>query len=166
MLVFDIETNGLLDTVSKFHCGTTVNPLTLEVEHYNDPYKLSLALSETDLIIGHNILGYDLTALHILTGETIVTSRFDTLVAARLLNPEGQHSLEAYGRKLGFPKGDYKGGWENYSEEMGKYCFRDTTLCAVLFLELVKRMRFEENVGIPRSEIPRLQEEIRSLRYG
>lgn len=166
MLVFDIETNGLLDTVSKFHCGTTINPITLEVRNYDNPLQLSEALRETDRIVGHNIIGYDIPALRILTGRPIATPRFDTLIAARLLSPEGQHSLDVYGRKLGFPKGDYKGGWEECSEEMKEYCFRDTTLGAVLFLELVKRLRFEERIGIPLGQIPHLQKAIRSLKYG
>ncbi len=166
MLVFDIETNGLLDTVSRFHCGTAIDPLALEVTNYDHPVQLSEALSATNLIIGHNILGYDIPALHILTGLHVQTDRFDTMVAGRLLNPEGQHSLEAYGSKLGFPKIDYQGGWEECSEEMKVYCFRDTALTAVLFLELVKRMKFHDVLGISLKEIPKLQKEIRSMKYG
>jgi hypothetical protein len=165
MLVFDIETDGLLETVSKFHCATALNPLTLEVINYEDPFELSKALSSTDLVVGHNIIGYDIPAMEALTGQAISTPRFDTLIGARLLSPEGLHSLEAYGKRLGFPKVEYNGGWSEVTEEMKRYCFQDVMLTAVLFLELIKRLRFFEEVGVPEGDIVRLQRQIRSLKY-
>lgn len=165
MIVLDIECDGLLDTVSTFHCATTINPLTLEVINYVCPLQLTEAITKEGLVIGHNIIGYDLPALRILTGQDCRPRCFDTLVAARLLSPEGQHSLEVYGKRLGFHKAGYSGGWEQVSEEMKEYCHQDVMLCAVLFLELVKRLHFEEFVGIPNGDISRLQREIRSIKY-
>lgn len=53
----------------------------------------------------------------------------DTLVLSRLWNPslEGGHSLEAWGRRLGFEKQEFETARfdEGYCEEMGDYCKQD-----------------------------------------
>lgn len=65
MLIFDIETNGLLDTVNKAHCIAIYDT---EKESLNSYSKETLPkavqmLEEADTLIGHNIVKYDLPAL-------------------------------------------------------------------------------------------------------
>lgn len=96
-----------------------------------------------DTIIGHNILAFDLPALWKVYrwGPRPGTRRVDTLVMARLLHPSikeedfkrvefpkkliGSHSLKAWGLRLGEPKDEYDGGWEEWNPAMHSYMEQD-----------------------------------------
>ena len=52
---------------------------------------------------------------------------------------DGGHSLEAWGTRLKFPKSEYN-DFSKYTDEMLEYCARDTRLCLLIYLALVKRM--------------------------
>nr|WP_223869206.1 DNA polymerase [Candidatus Enterovibrio escacola] len=88
LLAFDIETNGLLDTVSLFHCAVTENLVTGDKKHYrpNDYHELLEALSEADAIIAHNGIKYDVPVLKHLFPfcKLSETKMIDTLVISRL----------------------------------------------------------------------------------
>jgi hypothetical protein len=45
----------------------------------------------------------------------------------------GSHSLKAWGLRLKNLKGDYDGGWENFSQEMLDYCVQDTSVTKDLY---------------------------------
>ena len=140
---FDIEANGLLPhqiapgetSVSRVHCLVVHD---LEANWYRsfrnngrednirDGLKL---LEEADLIIGHNVISYDIPALGLLYGFTIPKDRvFDTLVMSRLVYSNladldvvtmkrgklpgrlfKSHSLEAWGYRTGVFKDEYDG---------------------------------------------------------
>lgn len=99
MLISDIETNGLLPTVSKFHCGVTIDFVTGETRKYRPDDVLAYikaleaeAAKPDGLIVFHNGIKYDHPALDILkrklTGKRLNIPRqriFDTLVASRLV---------------------------------------------------------------------------------
>ena len=111
-------------------------------------------LSNADLIVGHNILGFDIPAFRktyswFNTNADII----DTLVLSRLYHPNmmeidkrrniprmplqlyGRHSLESYGYRLGEYKGEFgkTTDWKEWSQEMQDYCVQDvhvtTKLC-------------------------------------
>lgn len=136
-LVFDLESDGLLNTVSCIHtiCLTILDPvmgpqkLRFRSDTPAKPIEAALQmLSEADEIIGHNILGYDLKVIRKLypwwktrakTTDTIVISK---LIWTDLFNRDftatkknkafpkqlmGRHSLEAWGHRLKLHKGDY-----------------------------------------------------------
>ncbi|UTQ78159.1 DNA polymerase [Aeromonas phage JELG-KS1] len=69
ILVSDIETNGLLDTVDTFHCAVTIDYFTGEKKHYRpwdfEQYikDLEAAAAAGHLICFHNGIGYDYPAL-------------------------------------------------------------------------------------------------------
>ena len=70
MLVFDIETNGLLHDVSTIHCIAIYDSTKEETFVFNNqggncpPITEALHwLSSADVIIGHNIIGYDIPVL-------------------------------------------------------------------------------------------------------
>ena len=72
MLVFDIETNGLLYDVSKIHCIATFDTEKEETYVYNDQNNGLPSINEginqienADTIAGHNVIGYDLSLIHI-----------------------------------------------------------------------------------------------------
>lgn len=99
MLVSDIETDGLLEDVSKFHCGVIIDFATREVEKYRPSDFLAYikaleaeAAKPDGLIVFHNGIKYDHPALdklkRALTGKRLNIPRnkvFDTLVASRLI---------------------------------------------------------------------------------
>ncbi|WP_085589335.1 DNA polymerase [Pseudomonas sp. B14(2017)] len=99
MLIFDVETDGLLAEVSKFHCGVTIDPISGTVLRYRPhqfaEFILSLELEaakEDGLLIAHNGIAYDHPALDKLKrmhlGKRLNIPRqklFDTLTASRLV---------------------------------------------------------------------------------
>ena len=137
MLIFDIETDGLLDTTTRLHCIAIHDTVTGQTIGYGagDAEKgvnrLRAALLQGRQITGHNIIAFDIPALEKLYPDFIVTRErrgqiIDTLILSRLIysNVEttdlgllksGQlpsklyksHSLRAWGFRLGEHKGDY-----------------------------------------------------------
>lgn len=89
-LLFDIETDGLLDTVSKVHCIVTKDLDTGEVKsYYADTIQEGVStLSQATTLVGHNIISYDLIALNKLFGFNYTGEVIDTLVMAKLLFPD------------------------------------------------------------------------------
>ncbi|MGL5583262.1 MAG: DNA polymerase [Cetobacterium sp.] len=98
ILVTDIETNGLLDTVSKFHCAVTIDYFTGERKFYRpwdfESYvaDLEACAAKGGLIAFHNGIGYDHPALKILKKKYFGTNLnipkknvLDTLVCSRLV---------------------------------------------------------------------------------
>lgn len=135
-LVFDIETDGLLDTVSKVHSLVITDYATRERTSYADqPGYLSIEegvrrLQEADLLVGHNIMEYDLQVfLKLYPWFTFDRLKVrDTIILARLVWPKdilkdldfklqkkgklagnliGAYKLEAFGYRLGLQKGEY-----------------------------------------------------------
>ena len=152
-LVFDLETNGLLNDVTRIHCIAIYDSTTDEIETYNDEknnkYSISEGISKllvADTIVGHNIIGFDIPAIsklyHYFTPRCRVV---DTLLLSRLYHPNiydidhkhkwrymplqlyGRHSLESYGYRLGEYKGEFgkTSDWSEWSQEMEDYCAQD-----------------------------------------
>ena len=164
-VVFDLETNGLAYTTEepRIHCiaihwaEENITEAFNDERYASDPkslpmgggYSITTALSYleiADVIVGHNIIGFDLPYIQQLypyfnPRGTIV----DTLLLSRLYHPNlldidkknkwkdmptnlyGRHSLEAYGYRLGLYKGDFAKNtdWKNWSQEMQDYCIND-----------------------------------------
>jgi DNA polymerase-1 len=175
-LVFDLETDGLLDEVTKIHCMVTREVESGEIRRYKgDELAEGLhELQKAEQIIGHNIIGYDLPVLRKLYDITIPVERvFDTLVVSRLLNTElkrfdykrtkhnfpsnllGKHSLEAWGHRLGEYKGHKPESWEVYTPEMLEYCEQDVKVTKVLYQKFLGQMW--------KGECVRLEHEVASV---
>lgn len=164
-LAFDIETDGLLETVSKVHCLVIKDIDSGEVwECFSGGPKtieegLKL-LSGASLITGHNVIKFDLVVLQMLyPGFTFDQPKvFDTLVASRLIHSNLQetdgalietgqlmsklfasHSLKAWGYRLGKLKGEYgeqENAWDVFTPEMLEYCKQDVEVTHALFSAL------------------------------
>ena len=142
-IIFDLETNGLLNDATRIHCVALNWCEDDRIESFNDEkyatspkelpmggnYSVTTALGwlETaDVLIGHNIIGFDLPIIKRLypwfnPSATIV----DTLLLSRLYHPNlldidkqhmwkhmplqlyGRHSLESYGYRLNEYKGNF-----------------------------------------------------------
>ena len=145
--VFDIEADGFRDVATTVWCMVICDPDTIRqgkpfTKAY-PPEKLNEAirvLREADVLIGHNIVGYDLPVIWKLLGDwDVKPAVLDTLLVSRALYPErpGGHSLEAWGRRLGQPKIEFD-EWNRYSQQMLDYCIGDTQLNVSVLKELEK----------------------------
>lgn len=97
MLIFDVETDGLLDEVSRMHCMSIYDTEADKMYSYDPQHclegvqKLMDCLNDGGYICGHNIINYDIPALIILYPDTFHISYeqhkqvIDTLVMARLI---------------------------------------------------------------------------------
>jgi DNA polymerase I-like protein with 3'-5' exonuclease and polymerase domains len=164
MYIFDIETDNLLDKVTKVHCIVIQDTVTGKVTRC-DPTGIGFALATLDgaeVIGGHNVITYDLPVLEKLYGWKPKAKVFDTLVATRLIwadlkdrdfvsrkvEPKlfGSHSLKAWGQRLGLLKGNYgqqESAWDTYSPEMLEYCAQDVEVNCKL-LELIESKGYPE----------------------
>jgi len=134
-VAFDIEANGLDPTL--IHC-IAAKVIGQDVSEFWTPDRVKyfpawLVEINAEVLIGHNIIGYDLPVLDKLLGFEWWGDVEDTLVMSRLDNPsrEGGHSLAAWGTRLNFPKGDYN-DWSTYTDEMGEYCKQDVNVLVKL----------------------------------
>lgn len=110
-----------------------------------------LASHPDAIFVGHNIATFDVPTLNRLTGSSVGIDRIvDTLVLSYLYDPQmarpegltgtaGAHSLEAWGLRFKFQKGDFH-DWSKFSQEMLEYCKRDVELTCILFTRLTARM--------------------------
>ena len=143
-LVFDIETNGLIDA-TKIWCIVAKDIETNQIYTYN-PEQIDSGLellADADLLVGHNILGFDIPIIEKLAGLSFKNKKvIDTLVLSRLANPQrGKHSLKAWGFNLGFNKGSMEEhGFTHYSDEMLEYCINDVELNSKVFNVVLKEL--------------------------
>ncbi len=146
-VIFDIETNGLLPeqgavgvfAMDRIHCLVIMDIDTGEIIDYvnhdgeNDLEEGVQILMEAELLVGHNILDFDIPAIQFIYDWFEPPGRvIDTLVMTRMcfadikekdfrLAAKGQlegrliglQGLEAWGQRLGKHKGDYKKDREN-----------------------------------------------------
>ena len=142
-IILDIEANGLRpDTIwcivaKEVEYGTTNVFIGEDIFEFADWVRLNGVTH----ICGHNIIGYDLPVLERLTGFKWEKAVQDTLVMSRLANPnrEAGHSLESWGNRLGFSKGDHS-EWGEFSWDMVEYCKRDVELTEKVYETLSKEL--------------------------
>jgi len=184
-LVFDIETDGLLDELTTIHslCIKDVDSgfVWSCTDHpYSSPNGADTSLTvkqgvellmEAELIIGHNVIKFDLPAIQkVFPWYTYDRLKvFDTITISRLVWPKddlrekdfrlqkagklpgkliGRYSLEAWGYRLGEYKGDYKGPWGTWSPEMQEYCEQDIEVTHELFRRIEKREWSERSIWL------------------
>lgn len=176
MLFFDIETNGIED----WNNLTDLNKLfvisAFDTDHNrmvscSEPERIKKLLdymSKCDLIVGHNIIGFDLPALKKLYGFTH-PNVLDTVVLSRCIYPDiresdfkeqgfpkdliGRHSLKAWGYRLGILK-DSHGETETWTEltpEMISYCEQDVNVTKALYNHLLHNKPSEQMVNLEHS---------------
>lgn len=169
--IFDIETRGLLpglDGPDDLFIITAINVDTGErfAAKLDECEELARRLYEADMLIGHNIFGFDLPALQKTLGwwdRLEHPNDYDTMVAGRLIwanlyeqdarrgkagsslpkNLYGSHSLKAYGMRLGVMKDDYSGGFDSFNEEMFEYAQQDVEVTLALF-ERIEREGYSQ----------------------
>ena len=118
-------------------------------------------LRRADVLVGHNVLGFDIPMIQELYDFDFQGQVIDTLVLSRLFYPHiadrdferrplgmpqklyGRHSLEAWGYRLKCFKGDFgkhEAAWDVYTPEMLDYCIQDTEVTVKLYELMLRRM--------------------------
>jgi len=143
-VVFDVETDGLEGNT--IHCIVT-KVIGGETRLF-PPDKLQEGvnlLASADVLIGHNIIGFDIPVIKKHFDVTLTNHIEDTLVLSRLVNPvlPGGHSLSNWGYFL-YPNNVEKrkaiqpDSWSEYTKEMGAYCIQDVELNTDIYYKLLK----------------------------
>jgi hypothetical protein len=165
-LIFDLETNGLLNDVTCIHCLAIYDTEAKQMLVYNDegntePISRGLQrLEDASEIVGHNIINYDIPVIRKLyPWFTNVGRVLDTLVLSRVCHPDilsvdgkrkwknmplqlyGRHSLESYGYRLGEYKGSFgkTSDWKEWSQEMQDYCVQDVQVTVKLWNHFIAK---------------------------
>ena len=139
---FDIETDGLLNDVTKIWCIVLKDIDTNEVFKYGPANVRDgvIKMQGAELLIGHNIIAFDLPVIKKIYKYSQMKDKvFDTLVATRLVWADikdkdfrnvnkgfptkliGRHSLKAWGVRLGNYKQDIETDWSEFTDEMLEY---------------------------------------------
>lgn len=136
----DLETDGLLDTVSTIYI---VGFLDLDTGEYyaatddDDITEALMLLADADLLVTYNGNNYDLKVIELLTHGLLKFDRskhVDLYEYSKELFPNlPRHRLKDWGELLGYPKIDYTGGFDEFTPEMLPYCERDVRLTAALY---------------------------------
>lgn len=163
--VLDIETNTSHDTI--WMAGLYF-PESGTSTHVTSSAALYEALSDTECIIGHNLLGFDIPVLKRVWDFEFGGEVRDTLVMGRLFNPSietvyrhingkpvsmGAHSLRAWAIRAGgelksfFDTEDFDGG---LTQEMIDYCLQDCRSNWDVYQYLVKEL---EDAGFSQRSI-------------
>jgi len=164
--ILDLETDGLLDTVTKIHC-IVLRGVENDQVHAFSGDMLSEAipyLENASVLVGHNLIAYDLPVLEKLMGFKFKKEVIDTLVCCRTIWANameidarkdelprklwGSHSLKAWGYRLGELKGDFNDGtseiWDEFTEQMLTYCVQDTKVTKKLY-EFIQTKEFSKD---------------------
>ena len=141
-LVFDIETNGLSEVIvekdravkegDKVWCIVTCDVDTGAIRRFTpDLIEEGVNfLRGAELLIGHNIMFFDVPFIERFYGKLDVPIR-DTLIVSRMMYPDikshplGNNSLKSWGKFLGNEKIEFEEDFNNYSPEMLTYCEQD-----------------------------------------
>ena len=168
MLVFDLETDGLFNDVTRIHCLVIFDSTTDETYVYNDqgdqePIVRGVQLlEEADIICGHNVINFDVPILQKfyswfdpkgLVVDTLLLSRLyytdrlgeDHKTQTNLMPGQmfGRHSLASYGYRLGEYKGEFgkTTDWKDWSQEMQDYCRQDVAILTKLWTHFQKSLK-------------------------
>jgi DNA polymerase I len=142
--VFDIETNDLLQKLTRMWILCAYNLNTRKLHYWLEgDLGWQEEFDKATLVVGHNILGFDVFALKKLFGYEFpkTCNMHDTLIMSQTLDykrfgNEG-HSLRVWGDALGFPKGDHS-DWSQFSEEMLEYCKQDVLVSVKVYETLLE----------------------------
>jgi DNA polymerase III epsilon subunit-like protein len=141
--VFDIETDGLLDEVSKIHVLSYAilekdkEPIKGNLYDYTE---IANFISSQDVLVGHNIIRYDIPVLEKILGICLSSKEIiDTLgLSWYMYCEEEKHGLEAWGEHFKVLKPQID-NWKNLTiEEYTHRCNTDVEINTKVFIHLYK----------------------------
>ena len=171
-LVFDIEANGLLEDSTEIWCicGKWVDrDGRFSLSDKDGDLNFIHNLLDTDLLIGHNIINYDIPMIRKFYGidliETLGIERIcDTYILSQLLYPDrqlpkgcpesiynpvlkkskkvGPHSLEAWGYRCGHKKIEIH-DWRTFTPDIITRCEVDVDINVETYFKLMKEVGYD-----------------------
>ena len=107
--IIDFESNGLLDKVTKIHClsyAVYEGKEKLYSGSITDYKQMAGFLLNQKIIVGHNIICYDIPLSEKILGIKITAELIDTLGISYYHYPVAKfkHGLGSWGERLGFGK--------------------------------------------------------------
>ncbi len=134
--VFDIETDGLLDELTKIHV-LSYSYDGKEVHHTHDYDEMRMFFTEAKTLVGHNIIRFDIPAVERVLGIKVKARLVDTLALSWYLHHDRlKHGLEGYGEEYGVPKPVIK-DWNTLTpEEYAHRCDEDVKINSRLWRDL------------------------------
>lgn len=152
--VFDLEADGLLDTITKIHCLSYRIFKDNKLFHsgtITDYDTMRRFILSQKCLIGHNIIRYDIPALEKILKITISCDIIDTLGLSWYLYPtelkngksitRKQHGLEYWGEILGTKKPEIK-DWKNLTlQEYIHRCEEDVKINTKLWLMMLEYLQ-------------------------
>ena len=180
--VFDLESDGLYDKVTKVFCIVLYDICREQTFTYG-PDRIDNAiahLATADCLIGHNIINYDLAVLEKLHSFKTNAHIIDTLICTRLIWPKeklfdvdteyypmvpgglkGSASLKAWGYRLSDHKIEFK-DFSEYSEEMAAYCRQDVVVTTKLYDLINKQNMIESTLKLEHDFAIAIEKQIKS----
>lgn len=184
MIFADIETDGLLDSMTKIHCIVLKDDERVLAFHDDEAIAPRAGSVEEGVaylvqnsrrgVVFHNAYGFDvpaITKLYPLFDRACDGSVMDSLLAARAVVPDpshidyrisdypkelvGRHSLKAWGRRLGVLKDEIETDWAQFTQEMLDYCIKDVEVLAALWAAL--KQDYGLDIGIYQRELAFMQ---------
>lgn len=140
--IFDIESDGLLDSITKIHClsysqadgrfsGTIYSEKDIK-DFFSHGY----------IYIGHHVIGYDFKALEKIYGIKRPKHIFDTLAWSWYLFPDrAEHGLESWGEDFGIPKPKIDNWQDLTTEEYAHRCEEDVKINTKLYQLIKSKMK-------------------------
>ncbi len=175
---FDIEADGLLDTITQVHCLVAKDLETQRIYKFYDGdigverttsdmflKDIPRIFNAASLVVGHNIIKYDLRVLRMFYGIEQSFDIHDTLLWSKTLYPDrpmpkkcppviynpvtekydriGPHSVAAWGYRVGRGKPEYF-DWRTFDKGMLHRCTEDVEIQELIYLSLLKEAEMEE----------------------
>ena len=145
--VFDVETDGLLNQCTRMWILVIYNIDTGEINKYLEgDLSWMEKLNDARLLVGHNILGFDIFVFEKLFNWRPPTNCniHDTLILSQVLDyrrfENRGHSLEVWGDYLGMPKIQHD-DWTQYSENMDIRCHQDVRINVGVYEVVMKEFK-------------------------
>ena len=142
--VFDIEADGLLDTITKIHClsYTSTDDQFKATLYTEEDIRRFFEITPNDIYIGHHIIGYDFKALQKIYDIKRPKFYIDTLGLSWYLQPDrSEYGLESYGEDYGVPKPKITDWVNGTIEEYTVRCETDVQINKFLYLDLKKKLQ-------------------------
>ena len=181
-LIFDLESDGLYNNVTKIHCLVIYDIQSGNTFSYG-PDAINNAinhLDSADVLIGHNILFYDIPVLKKLHQTQFNARIIDTLICTRLIWPKetlydldeeqyqevppklkGSASLKAWGYRLADHKIEFQ-DFTEYSQEMLDYCIQDVRVTEKLWNHIINQKYPESSLVLEHDFAQKINEQIRT----
>jgi len=154
VICFDLEANGFIpqvDTIWMVSAKEIGNDKTYVFSDYTEEADGKLEdfkayLNSADVLVGHNIYGYDLEVLQVLTGWTPNWNKqkiVDTMIMSWLVDFKypGGHSLRNLGKRVGVMKEEYEGGFDAFNMDMFYYGKQDVVATEAVYTFLASECR-------------------------